>query len=83
MGQVCANTSKGTVISVVGAELGVGKDSARLESLFPSVLWKSCKQIPLAFKARFPGVPTEPRSQCLHSRLISACQPLDKYLAAT
>lgn len=27
MGQVCANTSKGTVISVVGAELGVGKDS--------------------------------------------------------
>ena len=28
---------------------------SRLESLFPSVLWKSCKQIPLAFKARFHG----------------------------
>ena len=24
-------------------------------------------------------MPTEPRSQGLHSRLISACQPLDKY----
>ena len=27
----------------------------RLESLFPPVLWKSCNQIPLAFKVRFPG----------------------------
>ena len=27
----------------------------RLESLFPSVLWKSYNQIPLAFKARFSG----------------------------
>ena len=27
----------------------------RLESLFPLVLWKSCDQIPLAFKTRFPG----------------------------
>ena len=26
----------------------------RLESLFPPVLWKSCSQIPLAFKVRFP-----------------------------
>ena len=26
-----------------------------LESLFPPVLWKSCDQIPLAFKVRFPG----------------------------
>ena len=25
---------------------------------------------------------TEPRSQCLHSCPISACQPLDKYLSA-
>ena len=28
---------------------------ARLESLFPPVLWKSCNQIPLAFKVRSPG----------------------------
>ena len=28
---------------------------ARLESLFPPVLWKSCNQIPLAFKVRFHG----------------------------
>ena len=27
----------------------------RLESLFPSVLWKACNRIPLALKARFPG----------------------------
>ena len=27
----------------------------RLESLFPSVLWKSCNQILLAFKVRFSG----------------------------
>ena len=27
----------------------------RLESLFPPVLWKSCNQILLAFKVRFPG----------------------------
>ena len=27
----------------------------RLESVFPPVLWKSCNQIPLAFKVRFPG----------------------------
>ena len=27
----------------------------RLESLFPPVLWKSCNQIPLAFKVRSPG----------------------------
>ena len=27
----------------------------RLESLFSPVLWKSCKQIPMAFKAIFPG----------------------------
>ena len=27
----------------------------RLESLFPPVLWKSCHQILLAFKFRFPG----------------------------
>ena len=27
----------------------------RLESLFPPVLWKSCNQIPMAFKAIFPG----------------------------
>ena len=26
-----------------------------LESLFLPVLWKSCDQIPLAFKVRFPG----------------------------
>ena len=26
-----------------------------LESLFSSVLWKSCDQIPLGFKVRFPG----------------------------
>ena len=26
----------------------------RLESLFPPVLWKSCNQIPMVFKARFP-----------------------------
>ena len=29
--------------------------SPRLETLFPSVLWKSYNQIPLAFKVRFPG----------------------------
>lgn len=28
---------------------------SRLESPFPPVLWKSCNQIPLAFKVRFPG----------------------------
>ena len=28
-----------------------------LESLFPLVLWKSCNQIPLGFKVRFPGDP--------------------------
>ena len=27
----------------------------RLESLFSPVLWKSCNQIPMAFKAIFPG----------------------------
>ena len=27
----------------------------RLESLFPPVLWKSCNQIPLAFKVWYPG----------------------------
>ena len=27
----------------------------RLESLYPSVLWKAYHQIPLDFKARFPG----------------------------
>ena len=27
----------------------------RVESLFPLVLWKSCNQILLAFKVRFPG----------------------------
>ena len=30
----------------------------RLESLFPLVLWKSYNQIPLAFKVRFPGIPS-------------------------
>ena len=30
-------------------------DLQRLESLFLSVLWKACNQIPLALKARFPG----------------------------
>ena len=29
----------------------------RLESFFPSVLWKSYHQIPLAFRARLPGLP--------------------------
>ena len=33
----------------------------RLESLFPWVLWKSCDQIPLAFKTRFPR-PTDSQS---------------------
>ena len=27
----------------------------RVESLFPPFLWKSCNEIPLAFKVRFPG----------------------------
>ena len=31
------------------------------ESLFPLVLWKSCNQILLAFKVRFPG---DPHSLC-------------------
>ena len=30
----------------------------RLESLFPSILWKAYHQIPLDFKARFPGIPS-------------------------
>ena len=29
-----------------------------LKSLFPPVLWKSCNQIPLGFKVRFPGIPS-------------------------
>ena len=29
----------------------------RVEFLFPPVLWNSCDQTPLAFKARFPGAP--------------------------
>ena len=29
--------------------------SSRLDSLFPSVLWKSCNQILLAFRVRFSG----------------------------
>ena len=29
----------------------------RLESLFPPILWKSCNQIPLNFKVRFPENP--------------------------
>ena len=31
----------------------------------------------------WPLADVEARSQCLHSRLISACQPLDKYLSAS
>ena len=27
--------------------------------------------------------PTEPRNECLLSRLVRACQPLEKYLSAT
>ena len=30
----------------------------RLESLFSPVLWKSCNQIPVAFKVRFPRIPS-------------------------
>ena len=30
----------------------------RLESLCPPVLWKSCNQIPVAFKVRFPRIPS-------------------------
>ena len=40
----------------------------RLESLFPPVLWKSCNQILLAFKVRFPG---DSQSFCLVPRLRS------------
>ena len=40
----------------------------RLESLFPLVLWKSCNQIPLTFKARFPG---DSQSLCPVPRLGS------------
>ena len=39
-----------------------------LESLFPSVLWKTYNQIPLAFKVRFPG---DSQSICRISRLGS------------
>lgn len=28
---------------------------SKLPSLFPPVLWRSCSQIPLAFRVRFPG----------------------------
>jgi len=40
----------------------------RLESLFPPVLWKSCNQIPLVFKVRFPG---DSQSLCRVPRLGS------------
>ena len=38
----------------------------QLESLFPSVLWKSCNQILLTFKVRFPG---DSQSLCPITRL--------------
>ena len=38
----------------------------RLECLFPLVLWKSCNQILLAFKVRFPG---DSQSLCQIPRL--------------
>ena len=40
--------------------------SPRLESLFPPVLWKSCYQILLAFKVKFPG---DSQSLCWVPRL--------------
>ena len=40
----------------------------RLESLFPSVLWKAYNQIPLVFKVRFPG---DSQSLCQIPRLGS------------
>ena len=40
----------------------------RVESLFPIVLWKSCNQIPLTFKVRFP---VNSQSLCLIPRLGS------------
>ena len=40
----------------------------RLECLFPLVLWKSCNQILLAFKVRFPG---DSQSLCRVPRLGS------------
>ena len=40
----------------------------RLKYLFPLVLWKSCNQIPLAFKVRFPG---DSQSFCQIPRLGS------------
>jgi len=42
--------------------------SPRLESLSPPVLWKSCNQIPLALKVRFPG---DSQSLCWIPRLGS------------
>ena len=42
--------------------------SAGIEFLFPSVLWSSCNQAMLAFKAKCSGVPS---SQCQTPRLRS------------
>ena len=42
----------------------------RLKYLFPLVLWKSCNQIPLAFKVRFPG---DSQSLCQIARLEACC----------
>ena len=39
----------------------------RLESLFPPALWKSCNQIPLAFKVRSPGLEAYCEAQNLHN----------------
>ena len=39
----------------------------RLESLFPPVLWKSCNQIPLAFKVRSPAWEAWHRVHNLHN----------------
>ena len=39
----------------------------RLQSLFPPGLWKSCNQIPLAFKVRSPGLEACCEAQSLHN----------------
>ena len=58
-----SNTSRQIWLSLLWGQcsfpLGLGTHKIlchpRVESSFPSVLWKSCNQILLAFKVRFPG----------------------------
>ena len=60
-----------------------GKESARQCRSQSQEMWARSLGQQIPCRTKWQPTAVFLRSQCLHSRLISACQPLDKYLSAS